>query len=472
MEPLLLALIVAAALVGATGTWSPCGLSMIETIGPAGHPGGRPTTLAATAAFAPFAVLGGILTFGLLAAVGSLLAGAGGGVAYLLAAAVALLAAWAEIRGKPIVPQVRRQLPVRWRSTVPMPLAAGGYGILLGLGFTTFVLSYGVWALMGISLLLGDPLAGVAVGAAFGAGRALPIVVLAPIADRPAGQRACDAMVMKPGFLRGARVGDGVALAAVAAVLVGSTGSAGAARSEQPRASDPSAAGPALAYERRDGIGILEVGGERTELPGGDPAVGGPWVAVTTTSGVRILERKGLEAVGSIDAGNADALAVSRKWLSYRVRRGNKDVLIAARLNRTGRPGRSYRLAQAKSPAQLSRPAVDRRRVVYAVAKKGKSSLVSQRLRAARAGPRQALVASRSNLIAGPSLKGKRIAYALTSRKAQTIRVKGLGRGKGRSAYRRGTGPPTLWTTAIAGERIYFTLVKKGGTGRLLSTGR
>ena len=60
----------------------------------------------------------------------------------------------------PIVPQVRRQLPVRWRSSMPMPVAAAGYGVLLGLGFTTFVLSYGVWALMGIVLAVGDPLAG------------------------------------------------------------------------------------------------------------------------------------------------------------------------------------------------------------------------------------------------------------------------------------------------------------------------
>ena len=40
---------------------------------------------------------------------------------------------------------------------MPMPVAAGLYGILLGLGFTTFVLSFGVWALAGISVALGDP---------------------------------------------------------------------------------------------------------------------------------------------------------------------------------------------------------------------------------------------------------------------------------------------------------------------------
>ena len=54
--------------------------------------------------------------------------------------------------GLRIVPQIRRQLPEGWRWTMPLPLAAGLYGVLLGLGFTTFVLSFGVWALAGISV--------------------------------------------------------------------------------------------------------------------------------------------------------------------------------------------------------------------------------------------------------------------------------------------------------------------------------
>ena len=30
---------------------------------------------------------------------------------------------------------------------MPLPLAAGLYGVLLGLGFTTFILTFAVWAL-------------------------------------------------------------------------------------------------------------------------------------------------------------------------------------------------------------------------------------------------------------------------------------------------------------------------------------
>ncbi|MGB6424189.1 MAG: hypothetical protein WBF18_02810, partial [Solirubrobacterales bacterium] len=127
IDPLLVSLALAGLVAGLTGTWSPCGFSMIETIGPTGHPGGLRTTLAASATFAPFALLGGVVTFLLLSLVGGLL-GEAGPLRFGIAIGLALVAAGAEARGLRIVPQVRRQLPVRWRSRLPMPLAASGYG--------------------------------------------------------------------------------------------------------------------------------------------------------------------------------------------------------------------------------------------------------------------------------------------------------------------------------------------------------
>ena len=82
---------------------------------------------------------------------------------------------------------------------MPVSLAAGLYGVLLGLGFTTFVLSFATWALAIACLALGDPAAGLAVGLAFGIGRALPVVVLAPLRDREIGIRAAAAMAERPG---------------------------------------------------------------------------------------------------------------------------------------------------------------------------------------------------------------------------------------------------------------------------------
>ncbi len=149
MSGLEITLAVAALLAGFCGTWSPCGFSMIETIGPHGHSGGRATTLSACVTFTLGALVGGVFTFAALGWLGSLLQGAEQSAAYVLGAVIAVVAAALEIRGVPILPQLRRQLPEHWRRVMPMPVAAGLYGILLGLGFTTFVLTFGVFALAG-----------------------------------------------------------------------------------------------------------------------------------------------------------------------------------------------------------------------------------------------------------------------------------------------------------------------------------
>jgi cytochrome c-type biogenesis protein len=212
-------LVIAAAVAGVTGAWSPCGFSMVETLAPHGYAGRLRTTLAACATFAAGALAGGVITFGGLSLLGAAL-GAGGPGALAVAAAVALAAAVGEARGARIVPQVRRQVPESWRRRLPVPLAAGLYGVLLGLGFTTFILTFAVWALAGACVAAGDPALGVAVGLAFGAGRLLPVVVLAPPAGTEAGAAAHAAMAERPAILRSLRAVDAVAMAACAVVLV------------------------------------------------------------------------------------------------------------------------------------------------------------------------------------------------------------------------------------------------------------
>src|SRR5438093_4270784 len=168
-------------------------------------------------------MLGGIATFGSLSALGEAMHGAGGGLAYAVAAAIAVAAAAADARGMRIAPQIRRQLPEGWRWTMPLPLAAGLYGVLLGLGFTTFVLSFGVWALAGISVALGDPSAGLLIGAAFGIGRAIPVLAVAPFVDTALGIRCVELMAERPALYRIFRLGDALTLGLVAAALATST---------------------------------------------------------------------------------------------------------------------------------------------------------------------------------------------------------------------------------------------------------
>jgi hypothetical protein len=211
-------LVLTALFAGVTGAWSPCGLSMVDTLAPDGYARRLRTSLAACATFALGALAGGALTFGGLALVGAAL-GAGGTAAVGAAAVVAVAAAVAEARGLRIAPQIRRQVPEAWRRVLPVPVAAAGYGVLLGLGFTTFVLSFAVWALAGTSVALGDPALGLAIGLAFGAGRALPVVGLAPFAGTERSGAITAAMCERPAILLGLRRLDAVALAACAVAL-------------------------------------------------------------------------------------------------------------------------------------------------------------------------------------------------------------------------------------------------------------
>ena len=71
-----------------------------------------------------------------------------------------------------------------------------------------------------------------------------------------------------------------------------------------------------------------------------------------------------------------------------------------------------------------------------------------------------------------PSVSGNSVAYVLTSKKRQSLKLKGPGGGKGRTLMRARPGPPTLWNTAIAGKRVFVTVVKRGGSSKLVSVGR
>ena len=140
-------------MAGVAGAWSPCGFSMVETIGSA--MGDRQATgdvdrehdlhARCDAGWPGDASVASRCS-------GALLDPGAGGVREAIGAVIALAAAIADWRGVRIAPQIRRQVPERWRWTQPLPLACGLYGILLGLGFTTFVLAFAVWALAGISL--------------------------------------------------------------------------------------------------------------------------------------------------------------------------------------------------------------------------------------------------------------------------------------------------------------------------------
>jgi len=471
LTPLELSLAVAALLIGLTGAWSPCGFSMVETIGLSGDGARRWTTIASCATFAPGAVLGGMATFGLLSGLGEVVHGVGGRAAYAVAATIAVAAAVAEARGTQIVPQIRRQLPERWRWTMPMPLAAALYGVLLGLGFTTFVLSFGVWALAGIGFALGDLHVGLVIGAAFGLGRALPIVGVAPVVDRRLGIRCIELMAERPVLYRAFRLGDAVTLGLVAVALTAST--ATAARTEAPSGADPSAAGEALAYQRADRSGVLRVGGQSLGLPGRDPAIGSSYAAVIAGGDqIRILNRFTRNQIGSVGAEGVEAVAISKGWLAYLTLRSGRYALKARRIRHPANPGEPKRIAAASSPAQIGHPSVDGGRVFYAVSKPRGNSIKRRNLRSGKPGT---VVRSRTAALSNPSVLGKRLLYVRAKRARQGPQVTSApklrqslmlkrigGKGRGHRVYSHGEARQ-LWSTSLAAKRGFVTLLGGGG---------
>jgi hypothetical protein len=450
-----ISLAVAALLAGFAGTWSPCGFSMIETIGPAGHRGGPATTIAACATFSLGALAGAVATFGALAVVGGLVHSSGE-IAYLAAAAIAICAALAEIRGVRILPQVRRQLPEHWRRVMPMPLAAGLYGVLLGLGFTTFVLSFGVFALAGIVFAVGEPAVGVAVGLAFGFGRALPIALTAPVADREGGIRITQAMAERPALYRAFRLGDGLALLAAAGALAVAL-PAGASRNVARPAADPSVAGKAVVYELPDGSGVIRRGSSEQALPGHDPAIGDGNVAVIRQGRIVVLSAVNLGELGSFAAPGADAVAVSSRWVAWRSHRRGRDSLHARRIDFPRDPGPVRSLGRSGRNGQLGRPSLDDNRLVYARAAPAENTIVKRVLGAKRKHAKSRLLRSQIDGLQNPSLHGRQLLYVRVTRKSQRLMLARLGGGKGRVLFR--TGSATLWTTALSERRAYVTVL-------------
>jgi hypothetical protein len=462
--PLELSLVVAALLIGATGAFSPCGFSVVETLGPTGHTGGRRTTIAACIAFVPGAVLGGVISFGSLAVLGELAHGAGGRLAYAIAAAIALLAAVLEARGARVVPQIRRQLPERWRRVMPMPVAGALYGVLLGMGFTTFVLSFGVWALAGISLALGDLELGLLLGACFGIGRAIPVVALAPLAGTPAGGRATDLMAASPAAYLGIRRGDAAALALGGLALALSVGSAGASSPVVGDAADPSTADGLIVYERLGGEGVLRRDGADQKLPGSDPAIGGPYVAVRDGEAVRLLDRSTLAPAGDpVPAAGADALAVSTSWLVYRSHSDAGDRLLAREISNPAAPGPELTIDAVSDPNQLSPPSLYGATLLYAVARVKGSRIVRYQL---PAGGKRTLLRSNEALLFNPSVFGERFAYVRSERGRGRVRVRRLdGNGRGESILSLKRSAGVLWSTALTATDLYVTVLRPSSGG-------
>jgi hypothetical protein len=173
------------------GLWSPCGLSMLSSLNPVSEQA-RGHRFWITAGWY---LLGSIAGGGVLgaccavAAWGSHRLDPSAAVTWTLVLVAALVAAASDARlGGWSLPVHPRQVDERWLTSYRRWLYASGYGVQIGIGFATYIMTAGVYLMAALAVLSGRPLAALGAGLGFGLVRGLGIAVTG-LARDPEGLR-------------------------------------------------------------------------------------------------------------------------------------------------------------------------------------------------------------------------------------------------------------------------------------------
>jgi hypothetical protein len=148
---------------------------MLTSISPLGERARGNRWYVTATAYVVGSVLGGATIGGLLGLLGGVLL-PGTAPVLLLAAAACVLAAVADLAG--LLPHGRRQVDEAWLDRYRGWVYGIGYGYQLGLGIVTIVTSAATYAVLALCALTGSLAGGLALGAAFGLVRALPLLGL------------------------------------------------------------------------------------------------------------------------------------------------------------------------------------------------------------------------------------------------------------------------------------------------------
>jgi hypothetical protein len=179
---MLLRLFFLAAVAALRGMWSPCGLSMLSTLNPVSERA-RGHRFWATSCWYVFgAVVGGALL-----GVGCAVLAFGFGrldaapdVRWSLALVGAGIAVLSDVRiGGWSLPLHPRQVDERWVDRYRRWLYASGYGLQIGTGVATYVMTAGVYLVAWLATLTGSPMQAFAGCVAFGLVRGMSVAVSA-----------------------------------------------------------------------------------------------------------------------------------------------------------------------------------------------------------------------------------------------------------------------------------------------------
>ena len=179
MTGLLILAIATACGAAVRSTWSPCGLSMLSTITPLterarGHRYGL------TVAWFALGALAGGAALGVVAAVLALLVhvvglSATAAIATGAVFAVVGLAADLHIAGVRL-PTHPRQVNETWLGRYRRWIYAAGFGVQIGSGLATYVMTAAVYLTIALAALTGSPIAALGIGMLFGAVRGLAVL--------------------------------------------------------------------------------------------------------------------------------------------------------------------------------------------------------------------------------------------------------------------------------------------------------
>jgi hypothetical protein len=418
---------------------------MVETFTPAVC-GSRQRQRLALVGFAAGAIAASALVGAALGALGAAL----GAQLALVAAGLALLAAAREagLVSFPL-PQVRRQVPERWRFELPLPVWSVGYGAGLGVGFLTFQPVATFWVACAAAVALANPLAAAVSFAAFGAGRAL--MATWPRRGHEDATAAVETLVGRRRFLLVANV---VVLIVCATLLAAP--SAGAATSLGP-GFDPSARGGVLARARMSsGVSniLLQPSGESgVTIPSGSaPSVDGDLVAYADSQGVKVVNWRTGARVTQIDGAVAKP-ALDWPLLAF-VRTGSTyKRLIVADYTDPAAPTERW-IARAEVMNDLGRPSLVAGRIAWHKLTPDGARIYVQRL---ATGKRTVVARSDISVLANPSLSSTRVVWMAQSARACSLQTRRFDRRTVKRIYRTTSATRLLWTTALTGRTVYVT---------------
>ncbi len=423
---------------------------MVETFTPAVCGSRRRQRLALTG-FAVGAVAASALVGAALGAVGALL---GTQLAFLVAA-LALLAAAREagIVRLPL-PQLRRQVPERWRSELPLPVWSVGYGIGLGLGFLTFQPVATFWVACAAAVALGKPLAAGLCFAAYGAGRAL--MAAWPRHGQADPTAAVESLACRRRLLL---LGNVLALL-VCAGLLAAAPAAGAAIQVQTVGAglDPAAAwavlgrarmdsgSPSVLLEPRDGTPIPPVPGAAA------PAVDGGLLAYHDAQGVKVIEWRTGNLVARVD-GQVAKPALDWPLLAFVRTDSTYKRLVVADYTDPAAPVERV-IVRISAGNDLGRPSLAAGRIAWHKLTATSSTIYAQLLATGR---RSVIARSSVLVLANPSITSTRIVWVRQSSRSCMLRMRRWASPAVRRIYRTTGSTRLLWTTALTGRTAYVS---------------